>query len=104
MLFKFNVDPRFAISRQLSNLLELSCTFSLCGCKEATSMIIVQADAKSKVSVGAGKVVGGTNAAAGIYANINYKRAPHQCCYHISDLQSSSMRFLKDKHQPLYQH
>ena len=67
-------------------------------------MISVQADAKAKVSVGAGKVVGGTNAAAGIYANINYKRAPHQCCYHISDLQSSSMRFLKDKHQPLYQH
>ena len=69
-------------------------------------MISVQVDAKTKVSVGAGKVVGGTNAAAGIYmyANINYKRAPHQCCYHISDLQSSSMRFLKDKHQPLYQH
>ena len=36
-------------------------------------MISVQADAKTKVSVGAGKVVGGTNAAAGIYANINYK-------------------------------
>ena len=53
-------------------------------------MISVQADAKTKVSVGAGKVVGGTNAAAGIYANVNYKRAPHQCCYHISDLQSSS--------------
>ena len=58
-------------------------------------MISVQADAKTKVSVGAGKVVGGTNAAAGIYANINYKRAPHQCCYHISDLQSSSMRILE---------
>ena len=65
-------------------------------------MISVQVDAKTKVSVGAGKVVGGTNAAAGIYANINYKRALHQCCYHISDLQSSSMRFLKDKHQPSY--
>ena len=65
-------------------------------------MISVQADAKTKVSVGAGNVVGGTNAAAGIYANINYKRAPHQCCYHISGLQSSSMRFLKDKHQLLY--
>ena len=33
-------------------------------------MISVQADAKTKVSVGAGKVVGGTNAAAGIHANI----------------------------------
>ena len=51
-------------------------------------MISVQADAKTKVSVGAGKVVGGTNAAAGIYANINYKRALHLCCYHISDLQA----------------
>ena len=49
-------------------------------------MISVQADAKTRVSVGAGMVVRGTNAAAGIYANINYKRAPYQCCYHISEL------------------
>ena len=50
-------------------------------------MISVQVDAKTKVSVGAGMVVGGTNAAAGIhvYVNINYKRAPHQCCYYISE-------------------
>ena len=38
-------------------------------------MISVQADAKTTVSVGAGMVVGGTNAAAGIHVNINNKTA-----------------------------
>ena len=42
--------------------------------------------AKTKVSVGAGVVVGGTNAAAGIYVNINYKRAPPRSCNYITEL------------------
>ena len=55
----------------------------------------------------AGMVFGGTNAAAGVFLNIIREHAAKILMHFITFLeciQGSSMRFLKEYPEPLYQH